>query len=289
MNLCLCYIIKMPEKIPSKLTLGGKEIPFSDISSKFSSTEWGKKLKSNIRWARFKPPEIPDKEWEKVLGADVNNLEHLVLTRGLTSSFLKGCETTGEEGKGGIKEAASFSTEEQELLLLTATVHDWGEAIKGDINFYLKTTKDHTEEMHELVIMIKEILGQMFEEKDRKDIEVITNQIVGILTHTDSKLGKAFNAIERVGYIRTSIRAYNESEKRGEKLKVPLRNMACRSLPDQIRVLVDYAKIYPPVAAYIKYHKDTIDKVFTEGENPEIRASIPKFEESKERWLSYAT
>lgn len=279
----------MQEKAPLKLTLGKKEIPFSEIIKKFSSTEWGEKLRSNIRYTKHKPEKIKNESWNKILGGDINNLDHLVVTKGLTSSFLKGCDNPGKEWEEKIPEEAHFSPEEQQILLLTATVHDWAEAIKGDISYYEKTEQDNYEEMWELRAMINKILGEILEKEKKEEIEKLAERVVEILTHTDSKLGKAFNAIERVGYVRTSLRAYNESEKANEKLKVPLKNMACRVMPDQVRVLMDYAKIYPPVSNYIKHHKKIIDKIFVDGENPEIRTSIPKFEESKKKWLARNT
>jgi hypothetical protein len=276
----------MQERISSKLNLGKKEITLSEINRKFSSTDWGEKLKSNIRYAKHKPEEISDGDWKKILGGDINNLDHLIITKGLTLSFLKGCKNTGKEWEGKIPKEACFSEEEQQLLLLTASMHDWGEAVKGDIHYYDKTKQDDIEEMQELRTIINEILSEILGEKHNLDIKRIIDKIINILTQTESKLGKAFNAIEKVGYVRTSIRAYDKSIIASEELKIPLRNMACRVMPDQIRVLVDYAKIYPPVAAYIKHHKETIDKMFKEGENSEIRTSIPKFEESKKKWVS---
>lgn len=277
----------MNEQLPKKVTLGKKEISFSEISRKFSSTDWGEILRNNARYSRFKPTEITTEEWKKILGGDVSNLDHLIVTKGIASGFIKGCDNPGNEWQGHLPEEAQFSPEEKQLLLLTATVHDWGEAIKGDIPFYEKKDKDHHEEMSELRIMINKILGEMLEGEEKDEIEKITEQVIDVLTNTSSKLGKAFNAIERVGYVRTGIRAFDESEKTTDnKMKVLLRKMGTRVVPDQTRVLLSYAKIYPPVAAYINYHRQTLNKIFEEGENSEIRASIENFEEARKSWLS---
>jgi len=276
----------MRERIPTNLTLGDKKIPFKEIHNEFASTDWGEKLKGNIRWSGHKPSEIKDEDWGKILGRDANNLEHLVAIKGLTLSFLKYCKNPGEKWKGEIPEAAHFSTEEQQLLLLTATVHDWGEAIKGDIPYYHKTEQDHTEEMQELRTIIAEILGKILVDKRSLDIKTITDKILDILTHTDSKLGRAFNIIERVGYVRTCIKAYNRPKNGDEKLETALKMLACRAVPDQIRTLVDYVKIYPPILIYLRHHKETINNIFKDGENPEIRATIPEFERSREKWLT---
>jgi len=283
----VCYIFGMGERMPHKVTLGKKEVSLGDISKKFSSTEWGEKLKGNARYSRHKPEELTTKEWEKILGGDVNNLDHLVVTKGIASSFLKSCENPGNEWSGDLSKEARFSLEEQQLLLLTATVHDWGEAVKGDIPYYDKKEEQHYEEMRELQILINKILGDILEGEEKEEIEKKAKQIVDILTDVSSKLGKAFNAIEVIGYTRTGIRAYNESEKMLDgEMKIRLRSMGIRVVPDMARILLDYAKIYPPVATYINYHHETINKIFIEGENPEIRASIPNFEEARNRWLS---
>ncbi len=274
----------MPEKIPSKINLGEEQIAFSEIVNKFSSTKWGDTLRNQIRYSPHKPKELTPKDWQKILGGDVNNLHHLVVSKGLTESFLKNCATPDKEWKGEIPDEANFSAREQEMLLLTAIVHDWAEAIVGDITYHAKTENDHVTEMLELKILIRKILNEMLSQESAGEIEKLADQVVSILTNTTSKLGKAFNAIERAGYVRTGIRAYDESKKASDELRTPLRNMACEVVPCNIGILLDYAKIYPAIASFMRHHEKTIGEIFTAIENSPIRATIPKLEEALEKW-----
>ncbi|MFZ1019551.1 MAG: hypothetical protein WAN61_00970 [Minisyncoccia bacterium] len=262
----------MENQIPTKIELDSEEVNFGKIHRDFSETPYGKKLSDQIRWARFKPENTTNEKWNKLFGADVNNLEHLKLTYGLTRQFIK-----------YLNEKKQLTKEEQENLLLAATVHDWAEAITGDLSYYLRTEENEREELIYLEKIIREICGQ--DEKLFFRMKFVIDEIVH---NKDSKLGKMFNAIEKVGYVRTSIRAYNESKKVNGELKIALIRMALEATPDQVRMLLDYAKIYPPVAIYLKENKEIINDIFKDAENLDIntRKNIPKFEESREKWLS---
>ncbi len=270
----------MTNKLPSEFIFSGSKIAYSDLHRIFSSGEEGNKLSQSLRFIAHKPEGFSEKEWSKVLGADVNNLHHLIVTKGLTISFLKNLAASE---KTADKEV-DFTPEEQELLILTATVHDWAEAIVGDINYYLKTEQDHESEMAELKILIMKFFVKILDKNNKDKIEKLADQIIEILTHTNTKLGQAFNAIERVGYVRTGIRAFKESVKaKGETGQI-LQNMALRVVPGQVVALMDYATKFPPVQRYLEYHQNVIGDIFNSAKNSAICDSIPDFEVALLKW-----
>jgi hypothetical protein len=281
MSFCYVIFVSMKE-IPSKFTLGEKEIPFGEIYNKFSSTKYGDTLKKNVRYEPYKPTEVPNKTWERLLGGDVNNLTHLTVSRGLTLGFLKSCDNPGKEWEGKVSEEARFTPQEQKMLLLTATVHDWGEAIIGDIPYLLKQKSDEEREMVEL----KKLINNVFGEDNKKESNIVADQVTNILSDTTTKLGKAFNAIEQVGYVRTGIRAYEKSKNENGQLKDNLEYLGCKVVPHQMQALLEYSEIYPPVRAFINHHKNTISDIFETGErNPKYK-NVDGFEGARQAWLS---
>ena len=70
-------------------TKKGWFISFEKIHQMFARTNYGYILKHRIRWSLFKPTEYSDSEWEKVLGPDANNLDHLLIAYRLTKNFLQ--------------------------------------------------------------------------------------------------------------------------------------------------------------------------------------------------------
>jgi len=63
------------------------------------------------------------------LGADVNNLTHLTLTYGLARSFVLHQEEADPN---------FLTNQEKETLLTAALIHDWAEAIVGDLSWMKK-------------------------------------------------------------------------------------------------------------------------------------------------------
>ncbi len=188
------------ENIPFGIKSGLEELKFDQIYRDFSETEYGETLAGNIRYGRYKPESVTNEEWELLLGPDVNNLKHLHLTYELTRQFVRDLKET-------------LTDQEKEDLLLTAIVHDWAEAIVGDHTYDLKTADIETQELVE----IKKMTAGMYGEDNESLVQRIHIVTDTILKDTDSKLGKMFNAVERVGYLRTALRAWRaQTEKTGE-------------------------------------------------------------------------
>jgi len=197
----------------NQISLNRLEIGPIELNRLFSESEYGKKLGSGTRFGFFKPQATTNEEWEKILGVDVNNLKHLRLSYGLARAFTKYSENLPESWVGEIPEDARFNDEERADLELAAIIHDWGESITGDITYDHKSLEDSEKESE----AFKEILTQVFADRltpelTRK-IEHLLSDVILPKEH-NSKLSRAFNAIERAGYFRTAIRSWKEADKK---------------------------------------------------------------------------
>jgi 5'-deoxynucleotidase YfbR-like HD superfamily hydrolase len=162
----------------------------------------------------------------------VDNFRHMRLTYKIAQHFL------GEHQKA---RPTDLSEDEKKILLMTSLVHDWGEAVTGDISFDLKTEAHEKEEILRFRQILAELLGNRFS-------ETIRNQLVEIAHSRDTKLGAMFNIIERIGYLRTGLKAWSARSRTTES---PLKNafgwLANNVAGNQIPPLVNSAEKYPPV------------------------------------------
>lgn len=195
---------------------------------------------------------IKEKSWRGLLGADVNNLEHLRLTYGLTRAFLRSARAIAADDDLGPAHLR-FTDEEERQLLFTAIVHDWGEAIVGDISYDQKTDDQEAQEWS--------VLGEL-----TKDFGPVAGVRTGeILKDTGSKLGRSFNVVERIGYLRTGLRAWRLSAETDDPtLASHLRWLTQNVLMNQIPALCELAADYPMVAAGLARDGYTISDAFRE-------------------------
>jgi len=247
------------KKIPDGIKLKGRILKFIDIHRAFSATKYGKKLGKCIRWERYKAKNITNAKWEKILGPDANNLKHLRITYDLTRKFISQSIYPPPPRRKRIPLQAKFNIREQEDLLLAAIIHDWGEAIVGDITVDLKTKAGENKEYDALKKIVKEI----FEEKEnRKILERAYKVIDEIISNRESKSGKAFNAVERMGYLVTCLRAWQKGKNSGGSIKNSLLWIVNNVLSGQMIKLIEYSKIYPGVAVYLRTHRRVINEAY---------------------------
>ncbi len=164
-----------------------------DIHRAFSTTHLGQALGEQVRYERYKPHDVSNQRWIELLGADVGNLSHLPLTYGLTRSFVN---QLNQHQPGFI------DTPEESVLHTAALIHDWAEAIVGDITYSDKTEEDENEERVQLFSILEKI-----EDIDPEIREFINRAMEEVLVKSDTKLSHMFNTVERVGYLRTALRA----------------------------------------------------------------------------------
>lgn len=244
--------------LPTSIQMNGQQVRFSQLHNDFSRTPYGETLKANIRYAPFKPQDMLNSLWEKTLGADVNNLDHLHLSLGMTRVFLSLCANPPKIWKRRVPKNAVFTPDEQRLLLFTAIVHDWAEAVIGDIPAPAKTQSDEALEM----LTLRNIMNGMLEKKSRRvEREGLISDVQKVLTDKTSKTGMAFYAIEGIGYMRTGLRAWQESQQATGELKQNLVSLAKDVVPRQAQKLIRYAVFYPPVYSYLFNQQEPITQV----------------------------
>lgn len=165
------------------------------IHKAFEKTTFGKSLSENVRYAKYKPEHISNEQWTDLLGADVNNLTHMPLTYGIARAFVKHAR---------VQQPDLLDPQEEEVLLTTALIHDWGEALTGDVSYGDKTDADEISEM----AAFEEHLHEFYNGPDTALIEAAREVV---FDHHDqpTKLGEVFNMIEHVGYMRTALRAFD--------------------------------------------------------------------------------
>ncbi len=171
------------------MRLGHEEV--YGIHKDFSETNFGKKLLGNVRYDKYRPSHVTEDEWVRLLGADVNNLTHMPLTYGLARAFI---------GKAREMQPDLLDDSEEKILLISALIHDWAESITSDISYGDKTAINDSDE----VFAFEQNLTAFYEGEDFELVDKARREVV--FNH-DSKLGEIFNAIERVGYLRTALRA----------------------------------------------------------------------------------
>jgi len=231
----------MESILPTGLRTAQGVLTFRDIHERFTATSYGKTLAANIRYRFFKPPEVTHAEWERLLGPDVNNLEHHWVSVRVMRAFLHG--------------NTDFSREEQEILLLTAVSHDWAEAIIGDIPYGQKTTGEEDEELR----LIPHIAEECFGEELRSGIRATIEQVLQGKPHLrrtgeGSKLSHAFEAVEQLGFLGTAGRAWAEARKNDALSPVLHGNLQWLGIEvhaGQMPILLRYAEIYPAVRRYL--------------------------------------
>jgi hypothetical protein len=177
---------------------------FIGIYESFAETEPGMLLASRIRYERYKPVDVSDARWQELLGADVNNLKHALLTRNLTRSMLSHLR---------VDRPQLLSENEGDILEVMAFIHDFGEGVGIDITYSDKTEDDSKKEMLDL----KDLLDKYYGESS-PEIATLMEDAFDVLDGNDfsglnvNKLGKIFNTVERVGYLRTALRAAKHIE-----------------------------------------------------------------------------
>jgi hypothetical protein len=246
------------KEVPRSISIDCHKYPFSQIDLLIKASIYGKMLKENKpRWDHFRPEKTSIEVWQKILGNDTDPLNHMVLTRGITRYFLR-----HQEKDNG---AVQFTPEEESILLFTASVHDFQEAIKKDIPFPLKTEKTDADERE----LLTTLLSSLFDTTP-KNVEVVAK----VLGDKKSKLDKAWYVIEELGYQRTGNLAYLKSLKLEDSkerftnenvlpLISSLKLMAFCMLQADLRRLIPLSDDYPAVSDFLSNSAAIITHAFS--------------------------
>lgn len=203
-------------------------------------------LSSLLRYRRFIEGETPQ-DWVDLLGPDVVGFTHPDVTSTITHSFVD------YNSDHGLK----LLSEERGLLLTTPWVHDWGELIIegtgiGDVTFEQKTTTaEHIE--HQVFDLVMEDIEEGLPK------EWLQRAYYEVAMKRDTKLGRMFNAVERLGYLLTAKRAFEGVN------RTRIRNwcgLVGNVLSNQIEKLLEYRREYPYVNYILLCSSETITRMF---------------------------
>ncbi|MBI2595034.1 MAG: hypothetical protein HYW38_02145 [Candidatus Colwellbacteria bacterium] len=218
-------------------------VSFEEIYELFANSSYGEILRQAIRYAPFKPESVSNEKWVEVLGPDVSNLEHLKFTLSLTQDFLRFSANPHKEWMSRERELEElkFDSDDVEMLCLTAIIHDWGEAVVGDIPWGDKKTSHSEAELIILKRQIKELCNKRFGiliSKMNMAAEVA-------LGGENTKLGQAFNAIEMIGYGSTALKAWEQWRNFDGVLSQNLFKLAKQVAGGHLQTWQKQAEIYP--------------------------------------------
>ncbi len=171
-----------------------REVDYLGVHTAFAATQYGETLGSCVRYDKYRPPDVSSERWEELLGPDVNNLDHLIDTYQLTCVFIGNTERL---------QPGLLLPRNKAVLKIGAIIHDWDESINPDINYFEKT-EDH--EIAERQSFIKN-LPNFYTGNDPGVKDLIDEAVEEVIFEPDSHLGSIFNVIERIGYLRTGLRA----------------------------------------------------------------------------------
>jgi hypothetical protein len=218
------------------------------IHTAFAATEHGKTLASRVRYEKYKPADMTNEQWVALLGEDVGNLSHLTFTYKLAARFIEHSMKNQPE---------LLKEDEDEILQVASLIHDWAEAFTGDISWGDKTDDHYEEEKAIFEQHLHEFYnGDADQLIDRARQEVIFN-------HDGGKLGEIFNAIERVGYLFTALRAYGHvQDNTAAGVADGLKWLFTDVLLNQTTALLKYAGQYKAVEDFLARRQDDITAAF---------------------------
>lgn len=229
------------------------ELNTSSIYRAFSETSHGNEMAGILRYERYNLDGMSNEEWIQLLGKDVNGLTHLKVTEGLTESFIRYTDDL---------QPGLLNGRESALLKAGAGTHDWGERFTGDITCSDKTDADEAEEKSQVMVHIEDLY-----EGNADEIKELIREALGTIVFSDGdneKLKQIFNAIERVGYVRTALRAAQHvTEGRvTPKCSEGLRWLIADVFANHIAKLDEYASEYAAVDLYLTNQHSVISEAF---------------------------
>lgn len=255
------------------------EIDVFTLHREFAATEYGQILAEQVRYERYKPEFVSNERWIELLGADVNNLSHMPLTWGLTRDMIRGLRAYHP----------GLLDERQELLLeIGAIIHDRGEAIVTDITYSEKTAEDEAFEQDVLTTMVD----------DSHDLVREAAEVVVFDREGKNELSKIFNTIERVGYVRTALRAARHvRDGTAADAEAGLRWIIADVFGNHPQELISRASQYVPVNNYIIAMMDEITAAFNvvgqedfENYEPDQKsAKLLAFQDNARIWQQFVT
>lgn len=241
-----------------------------EVHETFAATEHGQKLAGSLRWDRYKPQDVSPERWRKLLGVDANNLGHMPLTANLTRVLVSRIQETMP---------GHLSEEDAVVLELGAVSHDWGEAVVSDISYSDKTEADEALERS----AFEQNLTAFYPEDSEEIMRLLKIAHGSVIFNPETRLGEVFNIVERIGYMRTGLRAAGHVQAgRIPDCDESFRWIVADVLGNQIPSLVEFAEKYPPVREYLV----TMALDISRGFNVVHPGTFENYDESKKQLKS---
>jgi hypothetical protein len=240
------------------LNIDGQHLSIPEIHQRFQQCPAGERLgKKQVRWSCFQPKDISQKMWRSpiLIGLDANNLEHAQVTVRETIAFI--------EAQNNSDSPIKFNVEEQHIMVFLAETHDWPEGItkKGDIPGPDKTDEDEQKELEVIEGAITHIIGNGPQaQKLALDVRFYLSP-----EGKKTKIGEAFNVIEKIGYFQTAIRSWQKSFPFGQsnsELYTQCQLLTCDVLINNFPNLLENSDKYPRVKTVLHNQKHWIDQAF---------------------------
>lgn len=229
-------------------------VSFDEIHELFANSPYGERLSHGMRYGLYKPEELSNEEWVRILGPDINNLEHLKTTFEMTKNFIYRARHSHPEWQG---QGINFNRDEEKLLYLTALIHDWGEAVVGDIQWHRKTDKDRQKEFEILKGLIEELCRYKFKDSILEKM----HQAADIAFDRHEKLSQAFNAIEHIGYAGNAFHFWKEGMNQPTSISKIVLAVAKKLVDDHYPRWQRYEKIYPETHYFLLKNKETLEEI----------------------------
>jgi hypothetical protein len=222
---------------------------YAGVEAVFRESEYGNTLGEKVRYDKYRHPSVSTEDWVKLLGRDVSNLEHLSLTRGIALGFIRHSKTYQPD---------LLDTEDELVLPLTGSLHDWGEAITGDISYGDKTKNHDIEEALALDVVANSLYPDEFP-------ALVEEAKAVVFDHDgETKRGKIFFTIECLGYLRTAMIAMDHVLKgTAAPAQIPgLQWLYTDVLLNSTPRLIAQSEEYDAVRASLVANADRIDLAF---------------------------
>jgi hypothetical protein len=259
----------------------GEVISIGEIHRTFAESPHGQKLAGQVSYGRYKPDSVSNERWQRLLGADVNNLHHLPLTHGLMTSMIKHIK---------LDHPTLLRPGEARILQVAAITHDWAEAVVGDINYSSKTNADEEKEA-----AVFDGIIESWPEEIHEELLSAADVVFGRDTGRPHLI-TIFNFVERIGYMRTALRASDKivSGQAGDSHD-GLRWLVTDVMANTLGHMATNSGMYRPVDRYLTGVADRVDvalghadeAVFANYPESERSVMIVKYTNSTAAWAGF--
>ena len=200
------------------------------------------------RYERFMVKESLTR-WQYLLGPDVIGFTHPRVTADITERFITYNESHG----------VRLPVNDKSALRTAPWIHDLGELILdsqsvGDVSYEQKTDAHELQENRVFSLALQRI-------PDGPEKDFMRWVYTNIAMNKDTPLGRMFNAVERVGYLETGVRAHTGID--GQRIS-NWPGMVGNILSNQTEMLLTYMSEYPYVNAIVSKYQYAISEMFND-------------------------